>query len=107
MATAVIAALVLAAQAPANDQLIAQLKTLGKAVDDMSANISKATSDSDAQMLATATREALDKGLTQDNPKVDVKASAGYCRVSIDAPGWKLWSESKKGVVTDHGATIH
>ena len=56
---------------------------------------------------ATATREALDKGLKQDQPKVDVKASAGFCRVSIVGPNWKLWSEAHKGKIADHGATVH
>src|SRR5215218_3514989 len=107
MAMAVVAILVFAAQAAANDQLIATLKTLGKAVDDMSVNMSKATSDADAEMLANATRQALEKGITQDRPKIEVKARAGFCRVSIETPGWKLWSESRAGSVTDHGATIH
>lgn len=110
VAIAVVMALVFAGAASADeqqDQLIAQLRTLGKAVDDMSMNISKATTDTDAQVLATATREALDKGLAQDQPKVDVKASAGFCRVSIVAPNWKLWSESHKGKIADHGATVH
>ena len=54
---AMMAALVLVGQAQANDQLISQLKTLGKAVDDMSANISNAGSESDAQLLANVTRQ--------------------------------------------------
>jgi hypothetical protein len=104
---AVFAVLLVANSAVANEQLITTLKTLGKAVDDMSANISKATSDADAELLANATRQALDKGLTQDRPKIEVKASAGFCRVTIETPGWKLWSESRAGSVADHGATIH
>ena len=104
----IVAALLFAGQAVgANEQLIAQLKTLGKAVDDMSANISKATSDADAELLANATRQALDQGLTQDRPTIAVKATAGFCRVTIETPGWKLWSESRGGKVADHGATIH
>ena len=51
MAMAIVAALVLTNSAAANDQLIAALKMLGKAVDDMSANISKAESDADAELL--------------------------------------------------------
>ena len=107
MATVIVAMLVFAAHAAANDQLIATLKTLGKAVDDMSANISKAASDADAEVLASATRQALDKGITHDRPKIEVKARAGYCRITIETPGWKLWSESQAGKVTSHGATIH
>jgi hypothetical protein len=107
IATAIVAMLVFAAQAAANDQLIATLKTLGKAVDDMSANISKAASDADAELLANATRQALDKGITHDHPKIEVKARAGYCRVTIETSAWKLWSESQAGKITNHGATIH
>jgi hypothetical protein len=107
MATAIVAMLVFAAQAAANDQLIATLKTLGKAVDDMSANMSKATSDADAELLASATRQALDNGLKQDHPTIVIKATAGHCRVTIETPAWKLWSESQAGKVTSHGATIH
>jgi hypothetical protein len=106
MATAILAMLVFAGQASANDQLIAQLKTLGKAVDDMSANISKATSDADAELLATVTRQALDNGLKQDRPTIVIKASAGHCRVTIETPAWNLWSEGQGGKITSHGATI-
>jgi hypothetical protein len=107
MAMAVIAALVFAGQAAANDQLVAMLKVLGKAVDDMSANISKAESDADAELLANVTRQALDSGLTQDRPKIEIKASAGFCRVTIETPAWILWSEARGGKIVDHGATIH
>ncbi len=58
IAAAVVAALVFAGQVEANDKLVASLKTLGKAVDNMSANISKAESDTDAELLANATRQA-------------------------------------------------
>src|SRR5882762_9576426 len=107
MATAVATILVLAPHAASNDQLIATLKTLGKAVDDMSANISKATTDADAELLANATRQALDKGIRHDRPTIDVKARAGYCRIAIETPAWKLWSESQAGKITNHGAAIH
>src|SRR6188474_3505617 len=106
LAMAVIAALVFAGQARANDQLIAQLKTLGKAVDDMSANISKATSDADAELLASVTRQALDKGLKQDRPTIVIKATAGHCRVTIETPAWNLWSEAEAGKITGYGAKI-
>jgi len=91
----------------ANDQLVAALKKLGKAVDDMSANISTAATDADAQLLANVTRQALDNGLKQDRPKITITASAKYCRVLIETPQWKLWSEAHAGKVTDHGASIH
>ena len=107
MATAIVAALIFASNASANDQLIAQLKTLGKAVDDMSANISKATTDADAELLASVTRQALDNGLKQDHPTIVIKATAGHCRVTIETPGWNLWSEGQSGKITSHGATIH
>ena len=107
MATAIVAMLIFAAQAAANDQLVATLKTLGKAVDDMSANISKATSDADAELLASVTRQALDNGLKQDRPTIVIKATAGHCRVTIETPAWNLWSEAQAGKVTSHGATIH
>jgi hypothetical protein len=107
MATTIVAILVFAAQATANDQLIATLKTLGKAVDDMSANISKATTDADAELLASVTRQALDNGLKQDRPTIVIKATAGHCRVTIETPAWKLWSEAQAGKITSHGAAIH
>jgi len=88
------------------DQLVAALKQLGKAVDDMSANISKAETDADAQLLANVTRQALDNGLKQDRPKITITASANYCRVLIETPKWKLWSEARAGIITDHGAEI-
>ena len=93
--------------AAANDQLVTALKQLGKAVDDMSANISTATTDADAQLLANVTRQALDNGLKQDRPTITIKASASYCRVMIETPKWKLWSEACAGKITDHGAAIH
>jgi hypothetical protein len=107
IAAAIVATLIFASHAAANDQLIATLKTLGKAVDDMSANISKATSDADAELLANVTRQALDNGLKQDRPTIVIKATAGRCRVTIETPAWKLWSESRAGKITDHGAAIH
>ena len=106
-AMAFLAVLVLAQPATADDQLIAALKMLGKAVDDMSANISKAESDADAELLANVTRQALDSGLAQDRPKIEIKASAGFCRVTIETATWILWSEAHQGKIVDHGATIH
>ena len=92
---AAVAALYLAGAAGASEQLVAELKTLGSAVDDMSANISTADSDADAELLARVTRETL------------INASRGYCRVNIETSGWRLWSEARDGKVVDHGATIY
>ena len=99
--------LIFASQVAANDQLITQLKTLGKAVDDMSASISKAPTDADAQQIANAVRQALDNGLKQDRPTIVLNATAGNCRVTIETPAWKLWSEAHAGKITSHGAAIH
>ncbi len=107
IAMAVVAVLLMAGPATANDKLVAALKTLGKAVDDMSANISKAESDADAELLARVTREALDGGLKQDRPTITIHASRGFCRVTIETPGWRLWSEARAGQVVDHGAKIY
>ena len=107
MAAAIVAMLMFVAQAAASDQLVATLKTLGKAVDDMSANISKAPTDAQAQLLANVTRQALDNGLKQDHPTIVIKAGAGHCEVTIETPAWKLWSNADAGKITSHGATVH
>lgn len=107
VAAAIMAILVIATQAAANDQLVEKLKMLGKAVDDMSANISKATNDADADLLTSVTRQALDNGLKQDRPTIVIKATAGHCRVTIETPAWKLWSEAEAGKIASHGAAIH
>lgn len=107
MATAIVAALIFAAHAHANDELVTKLKTLGKAVDDISVNISKAPTDEVAGTLANVTRQTLDNGLKQDRPTIVINATAGICRVTIETPGWKLWSESHAGKITEHGATVH
>ena len=58
-------------------------------------------------MLANVTRQALDNGLKQDRPKITITASTSYCKVLIETPKWRLWSEARSGKITDHGATIH
>jgi hypothetical protein len=93
-------------QATANDKQVAALKQTGKAVDNLSAHISKAKIDADAQRQADASRHSLESGLKQDHPTIIIKATAHYCRVSIETAGWKLWSEARDGRVTDHGATV-
>jgi hypothetical protein len=103
---AIVIAFLFAGSAVADEQLITALKTLGKAVDDMSANMSKAESDADAELMADATRQTLAQGLKYDGLKVEVKATAGFCRVTLETPAWILWSEAKAGKIVDHGATI-
>jgi hypothetical protein len=103
----VVAVLGASRQAVANEQLKSALKTLGHAVDDMTANISKAETSADAEMLANVTRQALDNGLKQDKPTIKISTNAGQCRVTISTATWKLWSEAKKGKIVDHGATIY
>ena len=107
IALAFLTLLVFAGNAAADDQLVAQLKTLGKAVDDMTANISTAGTDAEAQLISNAVRQALDKGLKQDRPTITLKATAGYCAVTIETVGWKLWSEARGGKVVKHGAKIN
>ena len=107
LVTAIVAILIFATQATANDQLIAALKQTGRAVDNMTAAISQVMSDTEAETVAGAVRQALDNGLKQDHPTIVVKATAGFCRVTIETPGWRLWSEAHAGKVTDHGAAVH
>ena len=107
MTAAIVIVLFFAASSAANDQLIAALKQTGKAVDNMTAAISQVKSDAEAETVAGAVRQALDNGLKQDHPTIVVKASAGFCRVTIETPGWKLWSEAHDGKISDHGATVH
>ena len=102
-----VAVLAWAESTSANDKLVAALTTLGKAVDKMTANISNAKTDADAELLARVTRQALDNGLKQDRPTITIEASSGYCRVTIETREWRLWSEANDGKVVDHGATIH
>jgi hypothetical protein len=90
----------------ANEELVAGLKKLGTAVDNMSANISNADSDASAETLANVTQQALDNGLKDDRPWIQITASAGRCRVTIETAGWKLWSEADHGKIVDHGANI-
>jgi hypothetical protein len=105
-ATIIAAALLFTAPAAANDQLVAGLKQTGKAVDNMSAAISQAKTDAEAQMVANAVRQALDNGLKQDRPMITIEATVGRCRVTIETPAWKLWSEAHAGKITDHGARV-
>ena len=97
----------MASAASANEQLVVALKQLGRAVDDMSVNISKTASEADAELLARVTRETLAGGLAADGPTIVIAAGQGYCRVTIETPEWRLWSESRGGKVIDHGARIY
>ena len=99
-------ALMFAHSQATNEQLVSALKTLGSAVDDMSENMSKAETNEEAELMANATRQTLAQGLKYDGLKVEVKATAGYCRVSLETPNWELWSEARSGKIVDHGATI-
>ena len=104
---AILVALFVAGHACANEQLISALKQTGKAVDNMTAAISQATTDAEAQTVANAVRQALDNGLKEDRPTIAIQASANFCRVTIETAGWNLWSEARSGKVTDHGAKVH
>jgi hypothetical protein len=104
----VVAVLVLASSARADEQLVQQLKMLGKAVDDMSINISKAESDADAQTLAQVTQQTFASQLGGDpKPEVVITASRGNCSVLITTPAWNLWSRAENGAIIDHGAKIN
>jgi hypothetical protein len=104
---AIIALLILANPALANnDQLVLKLQELGKGVDAMSANISTATTDVDAQTLVTVTQQTLAAHLAAQQQTVAIDGRAGYCRVEIVGPNWRLWSQAEGGKIVDHGATI-
>ena len=100
----VVAVLAFASSARADEQLVQSLKMLGKAVDDMAINISKAESDADAQLLAQVTQQTFATQLGGD-PKPEV--SRGNCSVLITTPAWKLWSRAENGAIVDHGAKIN
>ena len=104
---AILVALFVAGHVGANEQLISALKQTGKAVDNMTAAISQATTDAEAQAVANAVRQALDNGLKEDRPTIAIQASANFCGVTIETAGWNLWSEARSGKVTDHGAKVH
>jgi hypothetical protein len=90
----------------ANEQLVAELQQLGKAVDDMAANISNAETDADAQVLVGVTQQTLAIHLGPKKQTVAIDGKAGQCNVLITGPNWKLWSRAEKGKIVDHGATI-
>jgi hypothetical protein len=90
----------------ANEQLVLKLQELGKGVDAMSANISNATTDADAQTLVTVTQQTLSMHLGSQQQTVAIEGRAGYCRVEIVGPNWRLWSQAEGGKIVDHGATI-
>jgi hypothetical protein len=90
----------------ADEQLVLKLQELGKGVDAMSANISTATTDADAQTLVTVTQQTLSMHLGSQQQTVAIEGRAGYCRVEIVGPTWRLWSQAEGGKIVDHGATI-
>lgn len=89
-----------------NEQLVLKLQELGKGVDAMSANISTATTDADAQTLVNVTQQTLSMHLGSQQQTVAIEGRAGYCRVEIVGPNWRLWSQAESGKIVDHGATI-
>jgi hypothetical protein len=106
-AVAILVVLTLAGAALANnDQLVLKLQELGKGVDAMSANISTATTDADAQTLVNVTQQTLSMHLGSQQQTVAIEGRAGYCRVEIVGPNWRLWSQAENGKIVDHGATI-
>ena len=107
LALTVVAVLVLATSVRANEQLVQMLKQLGKAVDDVAINISKAETDADAELLAKVTKQAFATGLSGERPNIVLEGSRGRCSVVITTPGWRLWSQAENGQIIDHGAKIH
>ena len=103
----VVVLLTLASSVRANEQLVQVLKQLGKAVDDMAINISKAESDADAELLAQVTKQAFANGLDAAKPEIEIKASSGNCSVLITTSEWQLWSQAQNGKIIDHGAKIN
>jgi len=104
----VITLLALATSVRADEQLVQELKVLGKAVDDMAINISKAESDADAALLAQVTQQTFATNLGGNpKPEVVITGSRGQCSVLITTPLWRLWSQAQNGKIVDHGATIH
>jgi hypothetical protein len=102
----IVVSLAASAQA-ANEELVLRLKQLGKAVDDVAINISKAETDADAELLANVTRQAFANGLSGERPEIVLEGSRGRCSVVITTPGWRLWSQAENGQIVDHGATIN
>ena len=85
---------------------IPHMQELGKGVDAMSANISTAATDADAQTLVNVTQQTLSMHLGSQQQTVAIEGRAGYCRVEIVGPNWRLWSQAENGKIVDHGATI-
>ena len=104
---AVVAVLVLASSAHANEQLVQTLKQLGRAVDDVAINISKAETDADAHLLAQVTKQAFANGLDAAKPDIVIESSLGNCSVVITTSEWRLWSQAQNGKIIDHGAKIN
>lgn len=105
VAFAILLVLATTAQA-ANPQLVIKLQELGKAVDTMSAHISTAASDTEAQQMAVAVKQAFANGLSADKPDITIDATQGSCTVTIKTREWELWSQAQSGNVVNHGAKI-
>lgn len=101
-------ALVFAASASAADpQLVLKLKELGKAVDNVTINISNAESDADAQLIAKVTQDTFAKNMTFESPDISIQASKGNCLFTIKTAEWQLWSQAQNGKIVSHGAKIN
>jgi len=103
-----VAVLLLAVSAQAADpQLVLKLKELGKAVDNVTINISNAESDADAQLIAKVTQETFANNMTFESPDISIQASKGYCLFTIKTAEWQLWSQAQNGKIVNHGAKIN
>jgi len=106
--TAAFAIWLLAASASAADpQLVLKLKELGKAVDNVTINISNAESDADAQLIAKVTQETFANNMTFESPDISIQASKGNCLFTIKTAEWQLWSQAQNGKIVNHGAKIN
>jgi hypothetical protein len=100
--------LAFAASASAADpQLVLKLKELGKAVDNVTINISNAESDADAQLIAKVTQETFANNMTFESPDISIQASKGNCLFTIKTAEWQLWSQAQNGKIVNHGAKIN
>jgi hypothetical protein len=100
--------LAFAASASAADpQLVLKLKELGKAVDNVTINISNAESDADAQLIAKVTQDTFAKNMTFESPDISIQASKGNCLFTMKTAEWQLWSQAQNGKIVNHGAKIN
>lgn len=91
----------------ADPQLVLKLKELGKAVDNVTINISNAESDADAQLIAKVTQDTFAKNMTFESPDISIQASKGNCLFTMKTAEWQLWSQAQNGKIVNHGAKIN